>query len=169
MKSQNCKIPIYENRGEKLFFGTKIQMRHFSFHFQTLCITFCDVFQGLIKLQNCISESAEILLQRGLKRIEEDKDQWEFTRDLKHRVGSLYGYPQEVIKHLGTQVKCPHLVIKAQNGRLYETEENVQEMLEVYKTTNPQFKLVHVPGNHHVHLNSSEVVWPEIQAFLQDL
>ena len=121
-------------------------------------------------------ESAKILLQRGLRRVgnssqEEEgqqKDQWEFTRDLKHRVGSLYGYPQEVMKCLASQVKCPHLIIKAQDGRLYEMEENVQEVLEIYKT-NPQFKLVNVPGNHHVHLNSAETVWPHIRDFIQGL
>ena len=113
-----------------------------------------------------ISESAKILLQRGLKRVgNEEVDQWEFTRDLKHRVGALYGYPQEVMLSLGSQVKCPHLIVKAQNGRLYENEENVKAMIDVYKT-NPQFKMVHVPGNHHVHLNSAGVVWPEIEAFL---
>ena len=118
-----------------------------------------------------VLESAKILLQRGLRRVgneDEPKDQWEFTRDLKHRVGSLYGYPQEVMKCLASQVKCPHLIIKAQDGRLYEKEENVYEVLDIYKT-NPQFKLVKVPGNHHVHLNSAEIVWPHIQKFIQGL
>ena len=51
---------------------------------------------------------------------ETEEDKWEFTRDLKHRVAALYGYPQEVIRKLASEVKCPHLIVKAIQGNLYE-------------------------------------------------
>lgn len=111
-------------------------------------------------------ESAKILLKRGLRKVSESEDQWEFTRDLKHRIGSLYGYPQEVIRALAAKVKCPHLIIKAIDGNLYEPEDNVREVLEIYKETNPLFKQVDVEGNHHVHLNNPEKVWPHIEQFI---
>ena len=107
-------------------------------------------------------------MQRGLRRVGTDQeDLWEFTRDLKHRVGSLYGYPQEVMKSLASEVKCPHLIIKAQDGRLYEKTENVTEILDIYQN-NSKFKLVKIPGNHHVHLNSAETVWTHIHDFIKE-
>ena len=57
-------------------------------------------------------ESAKILLQRGLKKVSDTEDKWEFTRDLKHRIAALYGYPQEVMTKLASEVKCPHLIVK---------------------------------------------------------
>lgn len=112
-------------------------------------------------------DSAKILLERGLKKAQDGKeDSWEFTRDLKHRITSLYGYPQEVMRTVAAEVKCPHLIIKAKQGNLYEPLENVTEILEIYARTNPLFRKVEVDGNHHVHLNSPENVWPEIQTFL---
>jgi pimeloyl-ACP methyl ester carboxylesterase len=113
-------------------------------------------------------DSAKILLKRGLKKASEgeNEDVWEFTRDLKHRIASLYGYPQEVMRTFATEVKCPHLIVKANNGRLYENEAQVNEVLDLYRTTNPHFDLVTVEGNHHVHLNEPQNVWPAIDAFL---
>ena len=112
--------------------------------------------------------SAKILLKRGLRKASEDNDDvWEFTRDLKHRIASLYGYPQEVMKAMAAEVKCPHLIVKSLEGSLYEAEQNAREVLDIYKSTNPQFKYVEVAGNHHVHLNNPDHVWPEIQAFLE--
>ena len=75
--------------------------------------------------ESITEDSAKILLQRGLKRVsssqpETEEDKWEFTRDLKHRVAALYGYPQEVIRKLASEVKCPHLIVKAIQGNLYE-------------------------------------------------
>ena len=32
------------------------------------------------------------------------EDKWEFTRDLKHRIAALYGYPQEVVRRLASEV-----------------------------------------------------------------
>ncbi len=113
-------------------------------------------------------DSAKILLKRGLKRASsEDKDEWEFTRDLKHRIASLYGYPQEVIVSFANEVKCPHLIVKAKEGRFYEKDENVQQVLKIYRENNSKFSLVEVDGNHHVHLNNADQVWPVIEDFLK--
>ena len=117
--------------------------------------------------ESITDESAKILLQRGLKKVSEsDADAWEFTRDLRHRATSLYGYPQEVMRHISSEIKCPHLIIKAKQGNLYELSENVKEVLDIYKDSNPLFKKIDVEGNHHVHLNTPQNVWPHIEDFL---
>lgn len=118
--------------------------------------------------ESITENSAKILLKRGLKKHEEseDPDSWEFTRDLRHRVTSLYGYPQEVMRRISSEIKCPHLIVKAKQGNLYELPENVKECLDIYKDSNPLFRKVDVEGNHHVHLNTPENVWPHIEDFL---
>lgn len=65
------------------------------------------------------------------------------------------------------QVKCPHLIIKAKQGNLYENEDNVTEVLDIYKSSNPHFVLTKAQGNHHVHLNHPDNVWPLIKTFLE--
>ena len=132
-----------------------------------------SIFQGSHQIhgkESITEESAKILLKRGLKKVtsEENEDVWEFTRDLKHRITSLYGYPQEVIQTLASEVKCPHLIVKAINGNLYEAPENIKEVLDIYQRTNPLYKRVDVEGNHHVHLNNPSNVWPHIEAFLEN-
>ena len=70
------------------------------------------------------------------------------------------------MRRVSSEVKCPHLIIKAKQGNLYELPENVKEVLDIYKDSNPLFKKVDVEGNHHAHLNTPENVWPHIADFL---
>ena len=61
-------------------------------------------------------ESAKILLKRGLRKVSDTEDKWEFTRDLKHRIAALYGYPQEVLRRLASEVS---LNLMAVNKKLH--------------------------------------------------
>ena len=82
------------------------------------------LLEGSVQIHGCESvtvEAAKILLKRGLKKVSETENKWEFTRDLKHRTASLYGYPQEVYRKMASEVKCPHLLIRSIDGRSYET------------------------------------------------
>jgi len=115
-------------------------------------------------------ESAEILLKRGMKPIDENdpNSAFYFTRDLRQKAVSLYGYTTDVIKEFASHIKCPHLIVKADGGRLYEEREVAMEVLEVYKKSNTEkFVYAEVHGSHHVHLNSAQIVWEVIQPFLQ--
>lgn len=114
-------------------------------------------------------ESAVILLKRGMKPIDENDPEspYLFTRDLRQKAGSLYGYTTDAIKEFASHVKCPHLIVKADGGSLYENRDVAMEVLDVYKKSNPEnFVYSEVQGSHHVHLNSAEVVWKAIKPFL---
>ena len=54
-------------------------------------------------------ESARIMLKRGLKR---SGDGFVFTRDLRHKVPSLYGFTDEYLEEFAKNLSCPHLLIK---------------------------------------------------------
>ena len=115
-------------------------------------------------------DSAVTLLKRGMLPVNpEDPDSpYTFTRDLRQKAGSLYGYTTSAIKEFASHIKCPHLIVKAEGGSLYEEKEVAMEVVEVYKKSNPgNFVYAEVPGSHHVHLNSAHVVWEAIEPFFK--
>ena len=114
--------------------------------------------------------SAEILLKRGMKPVDpnDPNSTFSFTRDLRQRAGSLYGYTTDAINEYASHIKCPHLIVKADGGSLYEDRKVAMEVLDVYKNSNPEkFVYSEVHGSHHVHLNDASVVWSVIEPFLQ--
>jgi len=115
--------------------------------------------------ENAVTEaSARIMLQRGLKRSECGTG-FVFTRDLRHRVPSLYGLPAEFLTEFARNIQCPHLLIRATNSQDYDSPELVQKILDIY-AENPHFKSASVEGSHHVHLNSPHLLVPDIKNFL---
>ena len=71
---------------------------------------------------NVTEESAAIMLQRGAKQVQclwttfEDFDQveggWQYTRDRRLQVTSLYGLPPEFLLEFCRNIRCPHLLVK---------------------------------------------------------
>jgi hypothetical protein len=87
---------------------------------------------------------------------------------LRQKAGSLYGYTTDAIKEFASHIKCPHLIVKADGGSLYEDRNVAMEVVEVYKHSNPDnFVYSEVHGSHHIHLNDAQVVWEAIEPFLQ--
>jgi len=109
-------------------------------------------------------ESARVMLRRGMRWCEE-KEGFLFTRDLRHRAMSLYGFPEEYLQIFAKAIKCPHLLIKASGSPHYEDEEEINRFLDIYKK-NDKFEMVTVDGSHHVHLNNPERVVPAIVKFI---
>ena len=107
-------------------------------------------------------EASEILLKRGLKNI--DESYFTFSRDLRHKSPSLNSFSPEQAEQFAKNIKCPHLVIKANNG-VYEDKESVDQALNCYRQ-NPKFEMVNVKGTHHVHLNNPERLIPHLEIFI---
>ena len=66
-------------------------------------------------------ESARVMLRRGMRWCEE-KEGFLFTRDLRHRAMSLYGFPEEYLQIFAKAIKCPHLLIKVRKWH-FENEK----------------------------------------------
>lgn len=112
-------------------------------------------------------DAVDALAVRGIRKTENSK--YIFSRDLKQRIVSLYGYPTEMIKEFARKITCPHLVIKATRHpeRWKIEEEPVNVIRSVYKETNPHNYVEDtVDGNHAIHLTHPENVWLTIQSFL---
>jgi len=116
--------------------------------------------------ENAVTEnSARTMLKRGLK-ISDCGTGYVFTRDLRHRIPSMYGMPGQFLEEFARNIKCPHLLIRASNSPDYDSPELVQKILEIY-SENPDFQTATVEGSHHVHLNSPELVAPHITNFVE--
>ena len=54
-------------------------------------------------------DSARIMMRRG---VAETEGGVRFTRDLRHKVPSLYGISEDMSFEFARNIKCPHLLIK---------------------------------------------------------
>ena len=72
---------------------------------------------------NVTEESAKIMLQRGARQVNDLKGKssklshqveggWQYTRDRRLQVTSLYGLPPEFLLEFCRNIRCPHLLIK---------------------------------------------------------
>ena len=115
------------------------------------------------------TNAVDALAVRGIAETNDGK--YIFTRDLKQRVASLYGYPTDVIKEFAQKITCPHLIIKATRHPerwKIETEE-VNIIRNAYKDTNgDNFQEETVDGNHAIHLTHPENVYRAIEKFLKN-
>jgi len=111
---------------------------------------------------NVTEASARIMLQRGAKQVEGG---WQYTRDRRLQVTSLYGLPPDFLLEFCRNIRCPHLLIKADSQK-WDTEELNRAAVEAY-CSNPLYEYRAVPGPHHVHLNNPEIVAGPIATFLE--
>ncbi|XP_067140113.1 serine hydrolase-like protein 2 [Centruroides vittatus] len=110
-------------------------------------------------------EGAKILMKRGIKRLETGKVM--FSRDIRIQSVLDSGLAcTEALKAIVSNIQCDLLLIKAKESPIYTDEESLNEFMGIYKTKCKSFKLVHVEGNHFVHLNNPERVAPIINPFL---
>ena len=106
--------------------------------------------------QDCLtSQAADALLLRGLTKasssnIHDKNDELIFSRDLRHRVPGLYGYPWPVWREFGKRISCPHLVISAEPKPAYIDPATAEDQCKVCQESNPHFTLRIVSGTHFV-------------------
>eukprot|EP00088_Acartia_fossae_P054686 TRINITY_DN6302_c0_g1_i7.p1 TRINITY_DN6302_c0_g1~~TRINITY_DN6302_c0_g1_i7.p1 ORF type:complete len:325 (-),score=56.57 TRINITY_DN6302_c0_g1_i7:456-1430(-) len=110
-------------------------------------------------------EAIQIIAERGIQKTS-DGQGWTFSRDMRHRVTSLYGFHEEYFAQLANNISSNHLLIKASESPHYESDETIEKILDVYRN-NPKFQYSVVEGNHHLHLNNPERVMPVIVDFLK--
>ena len=110
-------------------------------------------------------EALDCLAKRSIKRVEGG---FAFTRDLRLRIG-LYGFTTDLMAEFAKEIRCPHLVVMASRPQRFEQEELSRRINLVYEQNNPEnYKFVVVGGNHHVHMNSPDLVWSVIEEFLAE-
>eukprot|EP00090_Calanus_glacialis_P046277 TRINITY_DN9005_c0_g1_i1.p1 TRINITY_DN9005_c0_g1~~TRINITY_DN9005_c0_g1_i1.p1 ORF type:complete len:350 (-),score=102.57 TRINITY_DN9005_c0_g1_i1:108-1157(-) len=111
-------------------------------------------------------ESVETLMSRGLIKTP-DGSGYTWSADLRLRIPTAFNMVQEITEEFGSKVECPHLLIKATEASKYMTDESYDKILKVFMQNNPHFQYRELPGGHHLHLNTPELVAPVINKFLE--
>ena len=108
--------------------------------------------------------SVETLMKRGL--VEVSPGQYTWSADLRLRIPTAFNMTEDMTEEFAANVKCPHLVIKADKGPKYMTDEEYDGLLKVFRRNNHNFIYKEVDGGHHVHLNDPEPVAKIVNEFL---
>ncbi|XP_027874870.1 serine hydrolase-like protein [Xiphophorus couchianus] len=113
-------------------------------------------------------ESAKILLERGLVKVEGGVL---FSRDFRINLRNVVRISLEQSLELQSSIEAPVLVVLAESGfekMFVESDQKkyTSALLQAFRDRHNT--VVQVPGNHHVHLNNPEVVAPVVSEFLQN-
>lgn len=108
--------------------------------------------------QFLLEESVRTLLGRGLR---EESGGFSFRQDPRLRHRSPFRYTEEQVLAFLEEIRCPTLLIQAEDGWPFPEEIFTRRFDSV-----SEINRVIVPGNHHVHLDAPLQVLPAIQEFL---
>ena len=126
-------------------------------------------------------ESARILLQRGLKLVDENEDGdplYEYARDVKVTFPSFSPFTVEQVVAFIKNISCHLQVILFKQNHWSRVEAGNEEWHErmnkmrnlaygLYEKNCRSFQLLEVDGKHHGHLDHPESVAAEVNAFLK--
>ncbi|XP_010862202.1 serine hydrolase-like protein isoform X2 [Esox lucius] len=131
--------------------------------------TYENAVMRLLAANPSLSEqSAHILLERGLTRVEGGVV---FTRDYRINLKNIARLSLEQSLELQSRIRARILVVLAEEGfeKMFSEPEQkkfTSVLLQGYKDR--QGRVVNVPGDHHVHLNTPENVAQIVTDFLQE-
>lgn len=118
-------------------------------------------------MQSVARDKAKYMIERGVKESQTFPGKYYFSRDSRVKYMFDFHVDQSTCLEMVKQIRVPYLFVKASDKNFSENPKHIKEAISVFQQTNPHFKMVNVPGTHHVHLNSPELIAGEISAFLQ--
>lgn len=110
-------------------------------------------------------EAAEILLERGLREIQQGR--FQIARDPRLTFPPLHKIPLLHHRIVLKELKCPLLITKSLGAACWETPEIDQEFLQLFQENCEKFERVEVDGLHHVHVDTPHRLADHIVRFLQ--
>lgn len=131
------------------------------------CYAYDEMIQvALFGYKGSVSkEGIEVLMKRGMDKVE-GSEKYKFCRDVRLKVAGLAMPSIDIVMEMAAKIKCHYLNIRAKDGLPLESPEIYPMVLEKLETTCASFAYHEVPGTHHVHLNSPELIAPIISEFL---
>lgn len=124
--------------------------------------TFNDALQARLNANHMKETSARVLVERGLMQL--DEGQWTWRTDPRLLMPLAQLFTEEQVLAYLQEITAPVCFIKADNGYPFpEALANAR-----FKSLQ-QGKLYTLPGQHHVHLDSPELVADTIHTFLKTL
>ncbi|GBP10885.1 Probable serine hydrolase [Eumeta japonica] len=111
-------------------------------------------------------ESAPYLVNRGTKQSKNQPKQFYFSRDSRLKVLLFAPENNDFSRAVVQRIKSPMLYIKATDSK-YATDDFNIEIRQVLTKIHDKYEMHSVPGTHHVHLNTPDIVAPIITQFLE--
>ncbi|XP_075238053.1 putative serine hydrolase [Lycorma delicatula] len=120
-----------------------------------------DAYNGSIN-----TDSAKVLMNRGMRPSKTQRGTFTFTRDLRLKVSStITMIPKEFSLKFAENIKCDYLNIQANQGN-YVNNKLYDDILRIIKDNAKYYEHHKVEGTHHLHLNTPENVSDIISKFL---
>ncbi|OWR45783.1 hypothetical protein KGM_205079 [Danaus plexippus plexippus] len=110
-------------------------------------------------------ESVPHLLKRGSKPSSKDPNKYYFSRDPRLKQILFTVEDKKLVETLAKKLTCPTLYIKGTNSP-FGNDEFAVEMRELIAKNNNNFESHFLPGTHHLHLNTPELLAPLILNFM---
>lgn len=138
-------------------------------------MTYHDARNKTIKqYNNSIDENeADVLLVRGLKKIDGVEDQYEFSWAQRTASGKYVTFfeTEDQINGMLQNIRCPVLLFKPTGGIISRalSKEKQDQIFSLFRQSSIDFRLVEIEGGHHVHMGHPERVAPHIITFFNSL
>lgn len=116
-------------------------------------------------MNSVTEESCRIIMKRGT--VKTDNGKYKLIRDPRLKGEAIFGMTHKDNLQLAENVKCNVLLIKANDSTYYEKKEKFYEVVDIVKSKAKYFEYHKLPGTHHLHLNTPEIVAPVIISFLE--
>lgn len=129
--------------------------------YEELLMNFRHGRKNLISIESC-----KLLLNRGLRELENGK--FGYSRDIRLKLKAIGRLTYESLLNLAPRIKCDHLSIQASNGVVKSDSkgEIYKKTVELILKNSPKSKHVMLTGNHHIQLDSPELVAEEVNKFI---
>lgn len=118
-------------------------------------------------MQSIYPDKAKYLIERGVKKSRKFPDKRYFSRDSRVKYMMDISVDQNTCLEMVKQIRIPYLFVKATDKFFSEHPKHINEAIALFKQNNSKFKMINVPGTHHMHLNTPELIANEITAFLR--
>lgn len=114
-------------------------------------------------------ELCHCILRRNISKSKTLPESYRFHYDSRTKYPYIMGWSREASAMTAKRIKCPVLIIRANDSLFYGDEEEFLSLVETLKQNNTHTKLVHTPGRHYLHLIEAERIAAEIEVFLDEI
>lgn len=112
-------------------------------------------------------DKTRYLIERGTQRSSADPNKFYFTRDIRVKFMQNMFVDQIAGLEYIKRIKTPYLFLRGDDRDFSESEEHINEAVEVFKRHNKLFEMMKVSGTHHFHLNHPEMIAGRVSEFLK--
>lgn len=132
-----------------------------TYSYEDILTKLYDGRQGTVSKSGCSA-----LLKRGASKLNDDH--YQFSYNLRTHIPGQEGRtPPAMSLDLAKEIVSPICFIKANPGNVYDTKEETEKFLSIFRNRlGENFEYHEIPGTHHFHLNDPQSVAPIALKFL---